>query len=758
MQRPKDDAPHLDWALYYASLGWSVFPVQPGTKTKYYRYPQYKNPKTGSAYSWINQATNDSDRIRQFWKDHPDADIGMATGDKSGGVAVLDIDTLEGHGVDGPANMARWQQDNEQLPATLLAISGSGSRHYFFKLDGAKNATGVIDGVDIRGKGGYVILPPTADGRHWETPPGAAEIAPAAGAVKNLLEGRPDPTTSADKDKPRERFKVPEEAPEGHRHEILFKMACSMQAQGHGDDVIRMAVCTYNDLKCIPPLSDEDLEQTIFTALDRYDKPLTAMRYPAAVVVRLRALNAADAKRYSRKDKGNSALFADVYQGRHRYCPEWKEWAYYDGRIWTKDTGGLAVRQSAKELYSALMKYAGELDNEPEYAKHVAKLGDLRPRETMIRDAQDEMPMHAGALDADPLMLNVQNGVLDLNAGARLLEHSPEQLLSKMANVSYDPDACCPAWLKFLDEIMEGDADKIAFLQKFMGLSLTGDTREETMVILYGPSTRNGKSTFVETFKKMLGDYADTIAPESLAVQTTKDSRRASGDIAKLAGVRLVITSEAPRNMPLDSARIKAMLGRDTITARQLYQTEFSFVPSFKLIMNTNYLPGTSDDTIFASGRVNVVRFNRHFNEDEQDKTLLSRLQDPAELAGILNWALEGLAAYRREGLTIPESIRSETDQYRAESDKIATFIDECMAEDPSGMIKASWVYQAYCNWTAGEKISGRLNRNTFYAELKRRGIEIGTATVKGKTEKGMVLGYRQKTGDECRYWPYETP
>lgn len=760
MQRPKDDAPHLEWALYYASLGWQVYPAPPGKKHGGYHYPEYKNPKNGSEYSWKYQASSDPERVRKFWTDHPEANIGMLTGDASGGVVVLDVDTLKGHGVDGVGSINRWQQEHGALPDTILAISGSGSRHYFFKLDGGKQHIGVLDGVDVIGNV-QVILPPTNDGRHWKIPPGAAEIATAAGDVKELLEGRPDPLAELlAKRQQRERFQVPDECMEGSRTDTLFKMACSMQAQGHSDDVIRMAVYSYNDLKCEPPLSDQELEQTVFTALERYDKPAPKV-YDAQIVTRLQELGAADAKRYSRTDKGNSKLFADVYRDRHRYCPEWKEWAYYDGRIWAKDAAGEKVRQRAKELTDALMVYAPSAglagEEQTEYYKHVAKLNSYRTRETMIKDAWDNMVLHATDLDTDPLALNVQNGVLDLTGAPRLLPHAPGQSLSKIANVNYDPAACCPTWLRCLDEWMEGDNEKIAFLQQYMGICLTGDTREETMVILYGPSTRNGKSVFVETFKKMLGDYADTIAPESLATRD-RDSRHASGDIAKLVGVRLVVTSEPPRNMPLDTARIKAMLGRDTITARQLYQMEFSFVPAFKLIMNTNYLPGTSDDTAFSGGRLNVVLFNRHFSEDEQDKTLLGRLQDPAEQAGILNWALEGLMAYRRnKRLAIPASVKAETDQYRADSDKIATFINDCMVKDPNGKEKASDVYRAYYYWCDGEKITGRLNRNTFYDEMRRRGIEIGPATIYGRTIKLAVIGYRRITpsedGEATRYW-----
>lgn len=118
----------------------------------------------------------------------------------------------------------------------------------------------------------------------------------------------------------------------------------------------------------------------------------------------------------------------------------------------------------------------------------------------------------------------------------------------------------------------------------------------------------------------LLGDYATTISPESLAIKANKDSRTASPDIAKLAGTRLVVASEPPRRMLFDSSLVKTLTGRDTVSARFLHENEFQFKPKFKLILNSNYLPVISDKTVFSSNRVKVVPFERHFTEKEQNK------------------------------------------------------------------------------------------------------------------------------------------
>ena len=278
------------------------------------------------------------------------------------------------------------------------------------------------------------------------------------------------------------------------------------------------------------------------------------------------------------------------------------------------------------------------------------------------------------------------------------LSHTPDMKLSKLCNVSYDPDAKCPKWTKFLDEIMQGDSEKTRYLQKIAGLSLTGNTHEECCFILFGATTRNGKSTFIETLLYMLGDYGVTMRPETLAVKQNADSRTASGDIARLQGVRLVNASEPPKRMLFDTALLKSMLGRDSITARFLHQSEFTFIPRFKLTVNTNFLPLIGDDTVFSSGRIRVISFDRHFELHEQNKLLKDQLKQSNELSGILNWCIEGLRLYRKEGLKPPKAVEDATASYQSDSDKIGNFVSECLIES-RGCCSIKAVYERYSEW-----------------------------------------------------------
>ena len=451
------------------------------------------------------------------------------------------------------------------------------------------------------------------------------------------------------------------------------------------------------------------------------------------------------AERYETSDKGFGRLFADVFKDKHRYNPSRKDFMRYDGKRWIDDIEGLSARASAKVLSDALVRYAVNVDTEGKYLKAVAALCNIRNRNNMLQDSKDVYFFSNEQLDVNDYLLNVQNGTLDLSGNEPVfLSHSPDMLLSKICNAEYDPAADCREWKKFLLEIMQDDREKISYLQKIAGLSLTGNTEQETCFILYGSTTRNGKSTFCETLIHLLGDYAVTMKPESLAVRQNLDSRQASGDIARLAGCRFCNASEPPKRMLFDTALLKSLLGRDSITARHLYQRETTFIPKFKLVVNTNFLPTITDDTVFSSGRINVISFDRHFEPQEQDKDLKNRLRDKSEVSGILNWCIEGLRLYRKEGLKPPTAVQTATDTYRTDSDKIGNFINECLTKTGQNS-KAKDIYEVYSKWCE-ENGFGVENKSNFFAELKTKGLFANSGTVEGKTVKNIVKGYTVET------------
>lgn len=447
---------------------------------------------------------------------------------------------------------------------------------------------------------------------------------------------------------------------------------------------------------------------------------------------------------YPTNDKGYGKLFADIFKDKHRYNSTIRDFMVYDGKRWVADSEGLSARNDAKILSDALLIYGAQTD--ANYLKRVVGLCNLKNRNSMISDAKDFYYLCNEEFDLDDYKLNLLNGTLDLSTDEIKLEpHNPADKLTKICNAEYDPEAKSNVWDEFLNQIMLSDKEKIRYLQKIAGLSLTGNTEVESCFILYGSTTRNGKSTFCETLLYLLGDYALTMKPETLALKQSTDSSRASGDIARLAGCRFCNASEPPKRMLFDAALLKTLLGRDSITARHLYQREFNFIPKFKLVINTNYLPQITDETLFTSGRINVVSFDRHFEPHEQDKKLKEKLRDPKELSGILNWCIEGLRLYRGEGLEPPEAVKEATESYREASDKIGNFISECLVPSERNS-KAGDVYEAYSAWCSDNGY-GVENKGNFFSELKAKGVFAATGTVDGKTFKNVVRRYVIDTG-----------
>lgn len=290
---------------------------------------------------------------------------------------------------------------------------------------------------------------------------------------------------------------------------------------------------------------------------------------------------------------------------------------------------------------------------------------------------------------------------------------------------------------------MQGDKDLITYLQKALGYALTGDTSEECLFLLYGPTTRNGKSTVIETFMALMGGYGKAAGADTFALKQRWDSGAPSEDLAKLAGARAVNVSEPDKGMVLNAARVKTLTGNDTITARYLHENSFEYKPQFKLFINTNYLPRANDVTIFNSGRVKVIPFNRRFKPEEQDKTLKKRLLK--ELSGVLNWCLEGLWLMEETGFDPPEAVLDATAEYRHDSDKLTRFVEDCMVQDPQGEAATTAVYSAYQDWCRGNGQQSESLTNF------KRGLEA-FATIKRKRPQGcprtanpqmMVLGYR---------------
>ncbi|NCB94063.1 MAG: nucleoside triphosphatase [Clostridia bacterium] len=459
---------------------------------------------------------------------------------------------------------------------------------------------------------------------------------------------------------------------------------------------------------------------------------------------KLIVLNPADTTKYPWTDIGAGKLFADFYKDVLRYVPERRTWFDYQAGIWTADIGGLKAMYRCMKLANLLHLYALEIKDEHQrksYMDYSKRWQSHGYRVNVLKDAQVHHPISYLAFDKDPYVFNCKNGTLHLDS-RQFTEHRSLDLLTKITPVTFDPTAHSDRWNTFISEIMSNDQERAVFLQKILGYALSGDTRHECMSILYGATTRNGKGTLCESVLKVFGSYGCTARPETIAQKNNINSSQPSEDIARLAGVRFVNIAEPGKSLVLNAALVKNMTGNDTLNARFLHENSFDFEPQFKLYINTNYLPVVNDMTVFSSGRVIIIPFERHFDEADQDKGLKHEFATPTVQSAILNWLIEGFNQLHQHGLHMPQSVINATRQYQHDSNKTILFIEDCMEEGAVYEERTADVYSKYKLWCI---------ENGQYAESMKNFKQSLSAVmeVKRKRPKSggekttMVIGYR---------------
>ena len=443
---------------------------------------------------------------------------------------------------------------------------------------------------------------------------------------------------------------------------------------------------------------------------------------------------------YPHNDIGIASLFYDLHKGFIRYVVEAKTWYMFDGRRWDKDDGGFKVMELCKKFAQSFAIYAENMDDgsdEGKYLKYAAGFTGRKKREGLLSDARSIQPMSLAQFDRDKTLINCINGTYRLS-DMKLHPHNPTDYITKMARVKYVEGAACKRWEQFISEIMCNDADTAQFLQKSLGYCLTGETWLECFFILYGKSTRNGKSTLTETVGNILMDYTRTAQPQTLSRRPSSGSA-ASPDIARLKGARLVNMPEPEKGLELNIALIKQLTGGDTYTGRFLHENPIEFKPEFKIFINTNHLPKTADDTVFYSERVKLIPFDRHFSPNEQDTGLKKLFQKSENRSGILNWLIEGYRLLKADGLALTERISAAIEEYRLQTDIFGSFLRECTVEQDKNRAPVKNLYAAYTSWVKDNGYVPPISKGDFIEEMKKH-YEVKRGNV-GLVSVGLALG-----------------
>lgn len=394
-------------------------------------------------------------------------------------------------------------------------------------------------------------------------------------------------------------------------------------------------------------------------------------------------------------DTGNAERLDLVYGKDLLYCLDSEKWHKWDGKRWKP------ASDKGTELYnmvSAVMrlsgmayddKYGQPKDKEEETAartfKHFCRKSEnTRNIVSTIQRARALFPVYMEDLNPDPWLLNCQNGTVNLRTG-QFRQHNRNDHITMICDADYVPGVgWSDLWENTVKQIMP-DAEVRHFLHKFIGYCLTGLTREEKFLFLYGPGG-GGKGTFIETIAKVLGDYADSIPVDVLlsARNDAGNGNEPTPQLAKLAGKRLVVTSESGQGRKFNDARVKLLTGGDAITARLLRCNPFTFNPAFKIVMSSNFQPAVTNSMDEGmKRRLIIVPFDADL-KSIRDVKLKEKLLSPQNKAGVLKWCVEGCKLWQEEGLDdMPDAIKETIQGYYDDNDIIGEFIETCCDVGP---------------------------------------------------------------------------
>lgn len=436
---------------------------------------------------------------------------------------------------------------------------------------------------------------------------------------------------------------------------------------------------------------------------------------------------------YKWDDLSLSELFSKCYSHNTLYCPELKQWYSYDGRVWCKDLGSILVTERFKDFARLLDMYCWEAlpedtdkTTKTKFLQFITKLGNKTTRDRVLKDCQSAMTITINQFDADPYLINCLNGTYNLLDGS-FHQHDAKDYLTLKTNCNYPTLVqilTFDRWEKFIDEITCGDKNLAKYIQKALGYSLIGLTNEECMFIAYGKTTRNGKGTLLNTIQYILGDYGSTIDVSFICTSPfAKNYTSANPMLCALKPTRFLTMSESADDGKLDEALIKNYTGGDPISTRPLYGEMFSFLPQFTMWLSCNTLPEIQDKSLFASDRIKVIPFNKHFDENSRDKTLKEQFKTNDAKTVIFKWLLEGYKLYKEEGLKDIEPVKEQVQQYEEESDITALFLKERTVFQANARVKRQDFYNAYKVWC---KQNGLFPKSSlkFYKDCERCGLQ----------------------------------
>jgi len=396
-------------------------------------------------------------------------------------------------------------------------------------------------------------------------------------------------------------------------------------------------------------------------------------------------------------DQGNAERMTERVKGHFHWSEEERKYLRFDGKRWVTDHS---------HLYRAVVTMTKELTRSTD--TKIAKFGLKSQSDASVEATkrayrhQPGVTVSASSFNQRRELLNVDNGTLNLRTG-EFTEHNPEHMITQLFNAKYDPDATCPKFDRWIEQLLP-DAVTRAYVQRAIGSTMLGDAGSRAVFLVHGPSG-TGKTQFLELFGHLFGSYANT-APAS----TFRAKREGAPphDLHQLRGMRFIATSETSDSAQFDEEALKRITGGDSISSRDLYEGFQKWIPECNIWMATNFPPRFSSDDNAMWRRAKLIPFTTVFGEDPEAPVAIpnyARQELFAEADGILNWLLAGLADFLAAGLQEPEGIGEAAEQLRLDSDPVAQFAEDLIGDGQLTVgegqrIRSMELHSMYMEWS----------------------------------------------------------
>lgn len=437
-----------------------------------------------------------------------------------------------------------------------------------------------------------------------------------------------------------------------------------------------------------------------------------------------------------------------------RFLPESGHWIAFDGISWQRNAQHKAMALVEKMTLSlnaeaSFSKYEGDTEeiakanakHKFEFGKHAIRSQSARGMMSALKLSESGLLAAEADFDKTPELINTPDATICLKNG-KGYPHRPEDMLTGLTLVSYNPEAARAVWENFIADVCKDkkgrrNAAKEAYLKVALGYSLfahnekalmffiTGDERDETR------NGRNGKSILFDVIAHALGpDYVRRF--ESKMICRHNGKAPDATDRLPLIGSRIAFCSELNPSDLMDTSTMKSITGEAETYVRSLYTSAKSVRTTSTLWLLTNHLPRFSTNEKAVWARVRRIVFENFFWDGEGaeprghwqpvDLDLGRKLK--AEAEGVLAWLIEGAVEYFTKGFPEYADAVNSLNTTRDDHDPIGDFLSSCAVRDEGERTTAKDLYAAYANYAA-ENGKDPESQRAFALAMSSKGLDI---------------------------------